>query len=203
MKTICATLLLAMFWTSGLPAAQENAAPIKGNDFEAFKLIYERNIFNPNRRPPSGRGQRPDNPPPVRIDSFSLVGTMLYEQGAYAFFDGSEPEYRTVLNPSNTIAGFQVTAINPSSVKLCSGSNTLELAIGMQMRRSDGGDWKLSAGSSPGSSSGIAGLASPSTSGGPSASSSSKSPAESAGSDAGADEVLKRLMQKREQELNK
>jgi hypothetical protein len=149
---------------------------------------------------------------------------MMYDEVAYAFFDGSESKFRTVLNPSNSIAGFQLAGITPTSVKLSHGTNVVDLRVGMQMRRQEGGDWKIasgtssSGGSGSGGDRGFAGRSSfggtPSLGGGPSsfgsgdsssASSGSSASASSApsGSDASADEVLKRLMQKREQEMNK
>src|SRR5439155_22205961 len=62
-------------------------------DLESFRLIWERNIFAPNRSPfnrvtrsappaPRERGRR-------RSDSFALIGTMSYEKGRFAFFEGS------------------------------------------------------------------------------------------------------------------
>ncbi len=55
-------------------------------DFRSFDLIIKRNIFDPTRS-----GSRPSRVVArvPKIDSFTLVGTMSYEQGQYAFFDGN------------------------------------------------------------------------------------------------------------------
>jgi len=153
------------------------AAPAKA-DFAAFKIISERNIFDPNRSPRRGGG------PPVRaktVESVTLVGIMSYGKGDFAFFNGTSSDYKKVLKPSDTIAGYKVASISANSVKLASGEKQVELKIGSQLRREDEGEWKLS---SP-----------PETYSAASATSSA-----GAVSDGSESEVLKRLMQRREQE---
>jgi hypothetical protein len=160
---------------------------------QAFKIVYERNIFDPNRGPRRSRRNGGDAPKPVKIEAFSLVGTLMSEKGAYAFFDGSDAQYRAALQTSNAIGGFTVAAIAQNFVTLCSPSNTFELNMYMQMRRQDEGDWELTEATgswnSPGSSSSTNATVAVSEEGG--------------GSDPGADEVMKRLMKKREEELKK
>ena len=164
-----------------------------GTGLQAYKIVYERNIFNPNRGPRSSRRNGGDAPKPVKIEAFSLVGTLMSEKGAYAFFDGSDSQYRAALRTSNTIAGYTLTAIAQNFVTLCSSSNTFDLNMYMQMRRQDEGDWELTEATgswnSTNSSSSTNGAVAVSEEGG--------------GSDAGADEVMKRLMKKREEELKK
>ena len=159
-----------------------------GRDYSSFRIISERNIFDPNR---SGRSTRTytRRAPERRVttESFALLGTMSYEKGSFAFFDGSRSQYRTVLEPSNNIAGYTILEIAATHVKLEGTNGTIELAVGMQMRRQDEGEWSLSARTE---------------SSGESSRSSSSNDLASAGSGGSADEVLKRLMQKREQEGN-
>ena len=70
-------------------------------DLESFRLIWERNIFNPNRTGRYSRTQQytrrrePDRRAPV--ESFALMGTMSYEKGNFAFFEGSSSQYQKVL----------------------------------------------------------------------------------------------------------
>src|SRR5262249_17830627 len=45
---------------------------------------------------------------------------------------------------AETIAGYTVTAIAPNSVKLSSGTNAIELNVGNQMRREEEGEWHVS-----------------------------------------------------------
>src|SRR5437016_4611968 len=81
-------MLLAGVFLCVLKArAQTNSS--SAPDFNSFRIITQRNIFDPNR---SGIG-RPftrHNPSSNRtIDAFALVGTMSYEKGKFAFFDGA------------------------------------------------------------------------------------------------------------------
>jgi hypothetical protein len=147
-------------------------------DYSAFRLITERNIFDPNRSP---RAARPATQ--IRtVDSFSFVGTMSYEKGIFAFFDGTSSAYKKAVKPDDTIAGYKVVGISPDSVKLMHNTNVVELAVGTQMRRRDDGSWERSA-------------ASESSAAAPSSASASTSAPTGAESD-----VLKKLMMRREKE---
>ena len=111
--------------------------------FSAFKILSATNIFNTKRRPGFVPSQ---NTGPVRysrVDSFALVGVMTYEKGPFAFFEGSSSEFQKVLKPDESIAGFKVGEVTPVSVKLVSPTNELELKVGMQLSRQDGGPWQL------------------------------------------------------------
>ena len=204
--------------------------PSTRGDFVAFKIVAERNIFNPHRSKRSG-----DRPPPrtepekrVKMDRFALLGTMSYEKGRYAFFDGSSSDFRKVAKPEDSIAGFKITEVAPTCVKLQLTNGTLlELCVGMQMKRSEDADWQL-AGKADGSDSAGSGSGSKSSSGTSvpepddvlkrllqrreqDGASTAVAPIEAAkpeepkavAAPGEADEVLKKLLQKREQELNK
>ena len=184
---------------------REELVPVAG--LEAFRIISERNIFNPNRssrsRLASGRN---DSPRTVRRERFALVGTMSYEKGNFGFFDGSSDEYRKVAEPGQTIAGHRIVAIAPHSVTLASTNGAeIQLMVGMQMRREDDGDWQLSAREEPMES------VRRTDSTGATAALATRPP--DLGNDAGRevgegdggdenDEALKRLLQKREEEFN-
>jgi hypothetical protein len=146
-------------------------------DYSAFQLVAERNIFDPNRAPRTRVAAQPKT-----TDSFTLVGTMSYEKGIFAFFDGTSSDYKKALKPQDTIAGYKVVAISSDSVKLMLNTNTLELTVGNQMRRREDGSWEKSAGS--------ASYASAST---------NASAPESAPSGAESD-VIKKMMMRREKE---
>lgn len=141
-----------------------SAASFPSQDFQAFKIIAERNIFNPNRRP--GLSQRP--PRVVRTEAFSLVGTLLDEEtGTFAFFDGTGSQYKKVLEPGEEIAGYKVCDVAADSVKLEADDLKIELPMGMQMRRQEEEKWQLVLGtavSAPSSSPAAASLSSTSAS---------------------------------------
>lgn len=186
--------LVLLFATAGFSSAAgtTNGAavvPSTRGEFVAFKVVSERNIFNPHRSKRAG-----DRPPPrtepekrVTMDRFALLGTMSYEKGRYAFFDGSSSDFRKVAKPDDSIAGFKIAEVAPTCVKLMLTNGTLlELCVGMQMKRSEDADWQLA---------GKADSAS-----GSSGSSSSGSSSSSGTSTPESDDVLKRLLQRREQD---
>jgi hypothetical protein len=159
-------------------------------DYSAFKLVVDGNIFDPNRtrRRPGDLGPRPV---PKSVDSLTLVGTMTYEKGSFAFFDGTSSDYKKALKLNDVVAGHKVTNITPNGVKLAAGTNELELTVGMQLRREEDGPWSQAGG--PGSYTTA-----------PTSSSTSTNAVASTGSDAAASaaesDIIKKLMQRREKE---
>ncbi len=137
-------LVLVLILNSALQTvlAQATNSPSRF-DYASFHIITDRNIFNPRRSARYTRTERPRQAA-TRTDSFALVGTMSYEKGLFAFFDGSSSDYRKVLKQDDTIAGFKVAGIEASYVKLASPTNQVELHVGMQLRHEDDGDWHVS-----------------------------------------------------------
>jgi hypothetical protein len=189
---------------------ETTATASNGTDYDSFRLIPDRNIFNVNR---SGGMSRVDREPPrreTRVDTFALVGSMSYPKGDFAFFDGSSSEFRRVLKTGDTIAGFTVQTIAPDNVQLAAGEKSLNLAMGSHLRREEQGEWTLVAEAAPqtGSSSSSSGRPGRPSSlgserGSPGASATTNSGATPSSDAAGgsADDVLQRLMKKREQEM--
>ena len=161
--------------------AQNTNAPGR-LDFQAFKILTERNIFDPNRSSDSGRPSEPKKA--ARVESFALVGTLSYEKGTFAFFDGSGSAYRKALKNGDTIAGYRVAEIAADHVKLEADGKKVELSVGVQMKKQDEGEWQLAGRAESLVASATA--------------SSAKTENSSGGEES---DVLKKLMQKREQEL--
>ncbi len=140
---------LGCIWLLALSATVLVPGPAHGQssnnparlDYSRFNVIAERNIFNSRRYGHSSTTRR-DSRPNTRSESFTLVGTMSYEKGLFAFFDGTSSEYRKVAKPDDTIAGCKVVGIESSLVKLSSGTNQFELPIGRQMRKQEA-EWQL------------------------------------------------------------
>jgi hypothetical protein len=157
--TLAATLLVCGQETNTVSYAATNAvsattnAPVetataKGNGeeaatFEEFKIITQRNIFDPNRRVRGSRPSNEDRPKPTRIDYLNLVGAMSYEKGRFAFFDGSSSEYRKSVKPGDSIAGYKVADVTATKVTLESGDKKVDLPVGGQMKRVDEGEWQV------------------------------------------------------------
>jgi hypothetical protein len=130
------------------PAARAPAAAAPGADstvapsasFDTFRLITERNIFNPNR---TGRRERTVEEAPPRVDVISLVGTMDSDKGVRAFFDGSTSGYRKALRVGESIDQFKLTQIAPNVVELEREGKMLSMRVGQQLRRPEGAEWTL------------------------------------------------------------
>jgi hypothetical protein len=68
---------------------------------------------------------------------------MSYGKGPFAFFDGTSSEYRKVLKLGDSIAGYKITNIEPNSARLASSTNEVQLRVGMQLRREENGAWHV------------------------------------------------------------
>ena len=195
--------VLALALANGFyAAAQLNGVP-GPTDYGRFSsFITERNIFDPGRFSHDPNRPRSVFTPRQRQNApaFTLVGTMSYEKGMFAFFDGNQFNLRKVLyqSESNNIAGFTMTEITLTGVKLQTADKkqTVQLKIGEGMRQL-GSSWQLASGQGglfSGSNSGES--AAPSSSDGSSPEAAAAPSAAIEGND-----VLKKLMQQREQEL--
>ena len=162
-----------------------------------FKIITQRNIFDPNRRAGSGeRGRRIDPNRLARADGFSLVGTLLDKRGEFAFFSGSDSKYKKVLKVSGMIADYKVTEVTPDYVELESNSsNQVKMTVGMQMKKLDAGEWQLV--------DGTLAVAKVSDTAASETKDTETSDSEPSTGSSSADAILKKLMQQREKELNK
>jgi len=186
--------------SASAPASSPTAG--NGTDYPSFQVIPDRNIFNVNRSSRSARATQEAEAKPTKVDTLALVGSMSYPKGDFAFFDGSSSDYRRVLKPGDSVAGFQIRSIGRTSVQLESAGKTLELAIGSHLRREEEGEWRLVAESAPTSSSSSSSRRRFRPDSDDSSSRASDSTAQAPESGGGsADDVLQRLMKKRETEM--
>lgn len=186
---------LCLAGTLAAAPAQTTNAPARPA-LSTFKIVTERNIFSPRRV--AHASERRERRPMSRTETITLVGTMSYEKGAFAFFDGSTAEHRKVIKPKETIAGYTVAEIAPAFVRMSSGTNEVELAVGQQLRREEGNGWEITSAGAAGTSGGAYAEANTS----PELDQSNPGGDETA-STATDDPVLKKLMQRREQEINR
>ncbi len=184
-----------------------NATPGKGsgtnaptttlsmNEFRSLATwVAERNVFDASRQPriPGAPPRPPPRPRTADAPSFTLVGVLKAQKGPMAFFDSGTAEYRKALPLNGTIAGYTVTDITPARVRLSiSNQPPLELRVGSRMRQEGEAGWQLAEAGGASST--------PASSGSSSGTGSGSSAAGSTGN-AAEDEILKRLMKKREQE---
>ena len=176
---------------AALVAPAQSTNDSSTTDFSTFQVVVDRNIFNPDRY---GREPRTSHEY-HSVPTFSLAGTMSYRKGMFAFFNGTSDDYRKALQQGGKIAGYTVGKITFDDVQLQSSGITIVMKVGAAMRQ-EGSQWVLrapgewgdlsSAESAPGSSD---------TSGGQTMTSTNLP------SSGEQNDVLKRLMQQREQEL--
>ena len=186
--------LLALLVAPGFARAQSNEVP-GDTDYAAFsRFITQRNIFDPSRYP---HETRTDHPRVSRhggssAPSFSLVGTMSYGKGTFAFFSGNSDDFKKILPVSGTIASYEVTAITLTGATLCGpDKKSVQLKIGDQLQQENNG-WQAVGPADIGAvaAAGAGANEGTSVSSGPSAPS----------ANLGNNDILKRLMQLREQE---
>lgn len=178
--------------------AQSNNIPGDA-DYNAFsQFITQRNIFDPSRYPKEIHSSRPRTRVHSYAPAFTLTGTMTYEKGVFAFFNGNNEELKKVLQVNGAIAGYSVTDITTSGVTLRGADKKdLTLHLGDQMRQENNG-WELV---QLGDQTAGSGTAESSTSPNGNSTGGSDNPAPAAPSASlGNSDVLKRLMQLREQE---
>ena len=188
------------------------------NDYNQFsQFITERNIFDPARFAHYVVGSGPIvRQAPPNTPTFTLVGAMSYEKGLFAFFDGNQSNLRKVLyqSDSNNIVGYTLAEITLAGVKLQAADKKeiVELKIGEGMQLI-GNSWQKpiqGAFSSGGRNSGFGGFGGRNRGFDSASSGESVAPAEDSSTpEASAapspalegNDVLKKLMQQREQEL--
>lgn len=201
------TLALAVDAPRPVPSASakkpETASPTVNDSKPAFvdfpalaRLVADRNIFDPERRPrtPGERPRQISKPKPAKTEApeFGLVGVMTLPRGTFAFFDGNAAEYRKAVGMDGKIAGHNVAEISPNSVVLVGAEQKkLVLKVGARLRQGDDTDWQPAVGRG--------GTFSPAS--GKADLTNVPKGSEAATADPAADEILKRLLKKREQEL--
>jgi hypothetical protein len=116
-------------------AANESPWPA----LESFNIIERNNIFDPNRRPPPPRGQTRTRTP---LEAFALTGTMSYEKGRFAFFNGTSSAYDKVLAVGGNIAGYTVKEITSTNVTLAANGKDFKMPVGRQVRKQNG-NWQM------------------------------------------------------------
>ena len=175
---------------AGIFANAQSTDDSSTTDFSSFQVIVQRNIFDPNRYPQQGReSRRRDKGAPT----FSLAGTMSYRKGMFAFFSGSSSDYQKAVQTGGTIAGYTIVKIDFGSVQLQLNDWKTNMMVGSAMRQ-EGGSWELS---QPGDW-----TPSSETDTSSENQSTNETPAVSLPASGATSDVLKRLMERRQQELN-
>jgi hypothetical protein len=190
--TIALTRLMIWIGIAFLGLVQANGQSGERKGYDAFRLVRTRNIFDPNRvasRPEPTR-ERSSNTP--RSRGLSLTGTMVTDGKSLAFFGGSRGEGGKVLSVGEKVSDFHVKTITPVQVELEKDGKVTTLLVGRQLAV-DGG----------GGSGGDEAPEAPEPEGQPSGKSAPTegSPAPAPSNDK--NEILRRMMERRQQQMSK
>jgi hypothetical protein len=134
-------VMLLVLLTNNVEALAQSTNTSNRLSYDSFRMISDRNIFNPNRAARSSGRTTTRSTRTARVEYLSLVGLMAYEKGIYAFFDGTSNDYKQAVRTGDRIGEYRVERVTVDQVQLVLGTNTFELKVGMQMRREDNGNW--------------------------------------------------------------
>lgn len=180
---------LFLLTASAQPTNDSATNDSPGADYSTFRIISERNIFNPDRYAHSSHYHYESH----AVPTFSLAGTMSYRNGMFAFFNGTSEHYRKAIQQGGTIAGYTVAKIDMDGVQLQSSGKTIDMKVGAAMRR-EGDAWEIT---DPGTWGATVAANSAQTN----QLQSTDQTSTNLPSSGEQNDVLKRLMEKREQEL--
>jgi hypothetical protein len=69
---------------------------------------------------------------------------METEKGVVAIFDGTAENFRAAVPVGGEIAGFKVARITANAVELTAEEKAQTVRMSQQLRRTEGGDWRVS-----------------------------------------------------------
>ena len=124
--------------------------PVPGS-LQDFDILHKRNIFDPNRKPYRTLIKRQDPKPEPQIDAFTVIGLMAYTapksseaDRQIAVLSGSSSEYSGVFKLNDQIDNLKLISLSDKAASFAEGEATFSVDIGTSLRRVDGGAWKES-----------------------------------------------------------
>jgi len=121
----------------------ELTKPVPGS-LQDFDILHMRNIFDPNRKPYRSPRKRQDPKPEPQIDAFTVIGLMAYAGRQIAVLSGSSSEYSGAFKLNDQIDNLKLISLSDKAVSFAEGEATFSVDIGTSLRRADGGAWKES-----------------------------------------------------------
>jgi len=121
----------------------EVTKPVPGS-LQDFDILHMNNIFDPNRKPYRPPRKRQDPKPEPQIDAFTVIGLMAYADRQIAVLSGSSSEYSGAFKLNDQIDNLKLISLSDKAVSFAEGEATFSVDIGTSLRRTDGGAWKES-----------------------------------------------------------
>ena len=135
----------------------EVTKPVPGS-LQDFDILHKNNIFDPFRKPDSPPRERQDPKPEPQIDAFTVIGLMAYTASKssetapkssevnrqIAVLSGSSSEYSGVFKLNDQIDNLKLIFLSDKAASFAEGEATFSVNIGTGLRRVDGGAWKES-----------------------------------------------------------
>ena len=135
----------------------EVTKPVPGS-LQDFDILHMNNIFDPNRKPYRSPRKRQDTKPEPQIDAFTVIGLMAYTASKssetaskssevdrqIAVLSGSSSKYSGVFKLNDQIDNLKLISLSDKAASFAEGEATFSVDIGTGLRRVDGGDWEES-----------------------------------------------------------
>ena len=138
-------LAAALLLVAVLCQAQEETTPRDAPALEQFSVVWEKNLFDPNRQPPAA--DIPYNPPavPPVLDRLQLTGVLLVSEEQTAFFEGTRAGFNTLAKAGDTVGEFLVERVRIDRVDLAMGEQRLSIEVGGVATGGEPGTWSSAA----------------------------------------------------------
>ena len=121
----------------------EVTKPVPGS-LQDFDILHINKIFDPNRKPYQPDRKRQEPEPEPQIDAFTVIGLMAYADRQIAVLSGSSSEYSGAFKLNDRIDNLKLISLSDKAVLFAEGEATFNVDIGTSLRRVDGGAWKES-----------------------------------------------------------
>jgi hypothetical protein len=105
-------------------------------------MLLEYNIFDPDR---SSNHEIVTTAKPPEADRISLVGALQMDDACVVFFQGNKSEFSGACSVGDKIGDFEVKEIGTERIKLGDANKqTIDLEVGQGLTRTGNGPWEIS-----------------------------------------------------------
>ena len=184
MKYYCLFILLPAFWLVPVFAAAQS------DPLQSFTVIIQSNMFDPNRglpqpiRPADGGAYAPVSVPTATL---TLTGVAILREAITAVFTGSSAELTGIHRLGDRLADLSLAALDLQGATLMQGEEKLRLPVGSSLVKTADTAWQVS--TAPPTATGTFTMATPSAT--------SAAPVNE-----DSNEILRRMRERRQKELN-